>query len=166
MTELNSSSEFIYGRPSGLEMPNPLIVVRKCEDAVLPTRANPSDIGMDLVAINMVKEMDNGVVLYDTGLQISPPNGYYIEIIPRSSISKTGWILANSVGIIDPEYTGNLMIALARLNPDTPKIPTPFCKCQLVVRKAEYLPVVEASTLNQTSRGDGGFGSTGDRVTG
>lgn len=134
--------------------------VRKHDDAVTPTRAHFSDVGLDLTAIKEYKILPNGVVLYDTGIAVSPPPGYYIEIVPRSSMSKTGWMLANSVGTIDPSYTGNLFIALVRvvLNAPTPELP--FCKCQMVLRKAEYAQMEEVQNLTNTVRGDGGFGST------
>ena len=151
-------------------------------DAVVPTRANPTDIGMDLVAIRIHKVLENGVILYDTGISVKPPDGYYTEIVPRSSISKSGWMLANNVGIVDPDYRGNLLIALKPMlfqqvvNSDLddevfraryvypPELQTPFCLCQLVLRKAEYGEMEEVSEFDITVRGDGGFGSTGSRV--
>lgn len=141
-----------------------LQVVKTHENAIMPSRAHPLDIGLDLTAIKKHKTLPHGVIMYDTGIAVKPPEGYYIEILPRSSISKTGWMLANSVGTVDPNYTGNLYIALAPVHPDVPEIELPFCKCQLVVRKAEYLDVTEVSSLDDTDRGSGGFGSTGDRI--
>ena len=72
--------------------------VKKHPASIIPSRATPTDIGLDLVAIEKYKTFPNGTILYDTGISITPPHGYYTEIIPRSSISKTGWMLANSVG--------------------------------------------------------------------
>lgn len=138
--------------------------VRKHNNAVTPTRAYDTDIGLDLTAIKEHKVLPNGVVLYDTGIAVTPPNGYYIEIVPRSSMSKTGWMLANSIGTIDPTYTGNLYIALIRVAQDAPKLDLPFCKCQMVLRKIEYAEMQEVESLNYTKRGDGGFGSTGSRT--
>ena len=139
--------------------------VRKHPEAIIPSRATPTDIGLDLVAIKKHKTYPNGTILYDTGISITPPPGYYTEINPRSSISKTGWVLANSVGIIDPTYTSNLFIALTRISPDTPEIELPFCVCQLVLRKAEYAEMHEVEELISTERGDGGFGSSGTRIS-
>ena len=79
--------------------------------AFFPTKAHPSDIGYDLTAIDIFKKISNRTTLFETGIAVSPPQGYYLEIIPRSSLSKTGYMLANSVGIIDPDYTGTLKIA-------------------------------------------------------
>lgn len=138
-------------------------VVKKNKNAIMPSRAHPLDIGLDLTAINKYKRLNNGVIMYDTGIAVKPPEGYYVEILPRSSISKTGWMLANSIGTVDPNYTGNLYIALAPVHPNVPEIELPFCKCQLVLRKAEYYDILEVNELSETDRGDGGFGSTGER---
>ena len=138
--------------------------VRKNTEAVVPSRAHPSDVGLDLVAIKKHKVFPNGVVLYDTGIAVSPPKGYFVEIVPRSSISKSGWMLANSVGTIDPSYTGNLYIALVRVDSNSPEPQLPFCLCQMVLRKAEYFDVEEVTVLTDTDRGEGGFGSTGNRT--
>ena len=132
--------------------------------AVVPSRANLSDIGLDLVAIRVHKTIGSNTVMFDTGIAVKPPKGYYLEIIPRSSLSKTGWMLSNSVGIVDPDYTGNLYIVLTRTRDDADVLETPFCKCQLVLRKAEYANVTVVDKLETTVRGQGGFGSTGSRV--
>ena len=131
--------------------------------AVTPSKAHPEDIGYDLTAIKKYKEYENGAVLYDTGIRVQPPQGFYTEIIPRSSISKSGYMLANSIGIIDPNYTGNLYIALIKVNPSAKPLKLPFTKCQLVLRKAEksIMKEVNAKEFMKTTRGDGGFGSTG-----
>lgn len=139
--------------------------IRRHKDAVLPSRAHSKDVGYDLTAISKYKTFENGVILFDTGLGVSPPEGYYLEIVPRSSISKTGWMLANSIGTLDPGYTGNLYIALVKVVPDAPEPSLPFTKCQLVLRKAHYCDVKEVDSLTDTERGIGGFGSTGDRNT-
>lgn len=139
--------------------------VRRHKDAILPSRAHESDVGYDLTAIRKHKILENGVILYDTGLAVSPPPGFYIEIVPRSSISKTGYMLANSVGTIDPEYTGNLYLALVKVIPDAPELKLPFTKCQFVLRKAHYGDVKEVDHICSTDRGSGGFGSTGSRNT-
>ena len=144
----------------------PIKCVKKLPNAVLPSKAHESDIGWDLVAIKEHKTIHQDIIMYDTGIIAIPPKGYYLEILPRSSISKTGWMLANSVGTIDPDYRGNLYIVLTRVVKDMPKITLPFCKCQLVLRKIEKSSLIEISELdvNTTERGEGGFGSTGNRT--
>jgi len=138
--------------------------VRNNENAITPSRANPRDIGMDLVCIERYKTLSNGVILYDTGISVCPPEGYYIEIVPRSSISKTGWILANSIGIIDPNYTKNLLVALTRIDSDAKEMELPFCVSQIVLRKAEYADMDEVERLDEIMSWRVGFGSTGARI--
>jgi dUTP pyrophosphatase len=139
--------------------------IRTRSDAVIPSRAHPSDIGLDLVCVSEAKRINNNTILYETGISVSPPDGYYTEILPRSSMSKSGWMLANSVGTIDPSYTGSLKVALIRVNPEAPEPILPFCLCQLVLRRAFYGNMLEVGELGETSRGEGGFGSTGDRAS-
>jgi dUTP pyrophosphatase len=134
------------------------------ERAVIPTKAHPSDIGFDLTAIDVAKNISDRITLFETGIRVSPPEGYYIEILPRSSLSKTGYMLANSVGIIDPEYTGTLKIALIKIDNELVNIKLPFTRCQLVLRKAEYVEMIQVENFGTTSRGDGGFGSSDNRI--
>ena len=145
----------------------PIKCIRKDINAVLPTKAHESDIGWDLVAIREHKVINEDIIMYDTGIVAIPPKGYYLKILPRSSISKTGWMLSNSVGTIDPDYTGNLYIVLTRVVKSMPKIELPFCKCQLVLRKIEKASLVEVNheEIVMTERGNGGFGSTGNRTS-
>jgi len=132
------------------------------ESAVIPRKAGENEVGFDLTAIKLDK-IDGNINYFDTGIQVEPPNGYYLEIIPRSSIVKTGYILANSVGIIDPTYRGNIKIVLIRTNFNLPILTPPFCKCQLIVRKIYNFDSCVVDELSDTERGDGGFGSTDDK---
>ena len=146
-------------------------IIVKDEQAYFPKKEHNSDIGFDLVAIKKYKILrkgdENGVgktILFDTGICCVPERGYYTEIIPRSSLSKTGWILSNSIGIIDPDYRGNLLIALTKVDPTAHDFELPFCKAQLVIRKTEEVELERINVTNSTSRGSGGFGSTGEGV--
>lgn len=132
--------------------------------AVIPTRAHDTDIGYDLTCISIYKQLSSRTILYDTGIAIRPPDGYYVEILPRSSISKSSAIIANSVGVIDPTYRGSLKIAVKYVDDELPRHELPFKKFQMVLRKAEVFDLQEVETLDDTERGDGGFGST-DQTT-
>lgn len=123
-------------------------------------KTHKDDVGYNLVAIKEHKRLTSRTVMYDTGLIVRPPPGYYTEIIPRSSMGKSGHILANSVGIVDPGYTGTLLIALTKIDDGAPDLKLPFSLCQLVLRKFEDYTLEETTTLEETSRGSGGFGST------
>jgi len=135
-------------------------VIKTDIDAILPSKVNGSDVGFDLCIIKKVKDFNSKTALYDTGIKIQLDFGYYAEIVPRSSISKTGYILANNIGIIDNSYRGNLMIALTKIADDAIDFEFPFKCCQLIIRKQVYANIEEVVSLYSTKRSDGGFGST------
>ena len=136
------------------------------ESAVAPTKANSQAVGFDLTVIGIDEELSrkfpSNTTAYETGVKVVPPTGYYLEIVPRSSISKSGYMLANSVGTIDPDYRGTLKVVLTKVSSDTPDLTLPNKICQLVLRKVETasVEIVNESSLDSTSRADGGFGST------
>ena len=137
-------------------------VFKSNENAVIPSKAFEEDAGYDLTIISKIKDFNSKTSLYDTGIKIEVDEGYYTEIVPRSSISKFGYILANNIGIIDNHYRGNLMIALTKIADDAPDISLPFKCCQLIIRKqieANLYEVIDNS-LSSTIRDEGGFGST------
>ena len=129
------------------------------ENAVVPSKTRLSDVGYDLTIISEYKKLNQYTTLYDTGIQVSIEPHFYIEVVPRSSLSKSGYMLANSMGIIDQSYRGNIYIALTRINPDAEPIELPFKCCQIIIRP-QYQAIFTESTLSDTHRGDGGFGST------
>lgn len=138
------------------------LVFKTCPNAILPHKTRTSDVGYDLSIIRKVKTLTANVSLYDTGIKIRVPHGYYTEIVPRSSLSKSGYLMANSIGIIDRSYNGNLYIALAKIDESAPEIVFPFRCCQLIVKKQYHLQIQETTQdLEATARGEGGFGSTG-----
>lgn len=138
---------------------------KKCDpDAIIPTKAYPSDTGYDLTLIRVSKDMsisgsEQAIVMFDTGIAVCPPDGYYTEVVPRSSISKTGYMLANSVGIIDASYRGSIKVVLTG-NQTLKSLELPYKGFQLILRKLEEAEVVVVDDLDDTVRGEGGFGST------
>jgi dUTP pyrophosphatase len=136
-------------------------VFKNCENAIIPSKSKESDAGYDLTVISIEKKFSDKVTLYDTGISIQIDNGYYAEVIPRSSLSKSGYILANSVGIIDASYRGSIYIALMKVDPNAPDIVLPFRCCQLLFRPQVHVLIKQTTeSLQDTQRGQGGFGST------
>ena len=129
-------------------------------NAVIPTRGNEYAVGYDLTIISKYKQLTSKTALYDTGIRIQPGEGYYTEILPRSSLSKSGYMLSNSVGVIVPDYRGNLLVALTKVDDSVPDFVFPFKCAQLVLRKVFDYKLTPMSELSSTERGDGGFGST------
>ena len=162
-------NNYIYGynnRDSRDSVSIPIIKVFKVDDkAVMPSKTRYSDAGYDLTIIREYKVLTSNTTLYDTGIQLEIPNGYYVEIVPRSSISRSGYILANSVGIIDQGYRGNLYIALTKINTNAnAELTLPWKCCQMIVKKQTYSRLVTGDAgkeIEASSRGTGAFGSTG-----
>ena len=129
-------------------------------NAVMPTRVHEDDIGFDIIIIDIFKVVNDSITMYETGIAVKPDDGYYVEVVPRSSFSKTGYVLANSIGIIDPNYRGTIKIAVIKVDKNMPDLPVPYKGFQLIVRKVEKVKLKQVLDLDKTSRGDGGFGST------
>lgn len=134
--------------------------VKTCPEAVTPTRAHNSDIGWDLTCIKEHKRLSDNTVMFDTGIQVRPPQGCYIEIVPRSSLTKSGYIMANSIAVIDPSYRGNILIAVRKVDSQLPDLEVPFCRFQMILRTVVDCKFDEVKNLDETERGSGGFGST------
>jgi len=158
---------YTYNNRDGKSIP--CIKVFKVDaDAVIPSKARYSDAGYDLTIIKEYKRLTSNTVIYDTGIKLEIPNGYYVEIVPRSSISRSGYMLANNVGIIDQGYRGNIYVALTKINDETPNITDladwrlPWKCCQMIVKKQIYskLVVCDSTDIEKSSRGTGAFGST------
>ena len=144
-------------------MESTISVVKHSNDAVIPSKAGENEIGFDLTVIKKIKDINSTTSMYDTNISVRPPNGYYFEIVPRSSLSKTGYILTNSIGIIDPTYRGTLKVVITKICPEAHEFELPNKRFQLIPRKYDLnnkLIIKEVDILDETERGDGGFGST------
>lgn len=129
-------------------------------DAVLPSRAHPTDSGFDLVLLEPTKTVGD-VTFYSTGVSVRPPEGMYFDLVARSSLSKTGYMLANGIGIIDRDYTGEILVALRKVDKDAMVLTLPAKVVQLIPRRwYDLIPVEAPEGLPGTIRGSGGFGST------
>lgn len=152
-------------RPSHPQFTLKTHIKRIRDDAVIPTKSHDTDSGFDLTVVDRKGDVDSDepfkVVMFHTGLQIQPPAGYYYEIVPRSSLQKFGYTLANCVGIIDNQYRGELFVPLYKFDSRAPDLQLPMRVAQLIPRRIENLSFVEVDNLDSTVRGEGGFGSTG-----
>ena len=134
------------------------------ENAVAPTKAHPTDAGLDLTAVDITTEINECgelILVYHTGLAIEIPEGYFGMLTPRSSISKKSLELVNSVGVIDSDYRGEVM---AKFRATTSVVPAVYKVgeriCQLLILPVPDVQLEEAEQLTETDRGEGGFGST------
>ena len=133
--------------------------------AILPTYGSPQAAGADLYALLDAPSLEIGAgetLLVGTGLTLELPEGYVGLIYARSGLAtKRGLAPANKVGVIGSDYRGELKVALYNQSGKTQSIAAGERIAQLVI--APYLSAVfeEADSLSDTSRGTGGFGSTG-----
>jgi len=130
----------------------------------LPVKAHPSDAGFDLTCMEVI-DKGNQVYFLDTGVSLEPPAGFYVELYPRSSVYKTNFFQANSVGIIDPDYRGRIYFPFRYLGQGDglaeAKALIGTRIGQLVVKRQEQVQLDLSEHLNDTHRGENGFGSTG-----
>lgn len=128
--------------------------------SVLPSYAKKGDAGMDLTCVSLAKT--GKYYEYGTGLAMEIPEGHVGLVFPRSSISKTDHFLRNSVGVIDSGYRGEikLRMSIPALGEKEYQIGEKIG--QLIIIELPWVNIEEAEELNETDRGEGGFGSTGN----
>ena len=140
-------------------IPEPTIDCQLQPGAQLPQRAHPSDAGADLFSNEHCEIYPGEQKLVDTGVAVKIPRGFAGFIYNRSSQGKKGITIPHSVGVIDSDYRGNLKVLLKNIGEDPYKIEPGDRIAQLVVQRVE-LPTFR-DAWNDTQRGTGGFGSTG-----
>jgi len=128
-----------------------------------PIKAHDDDVGFDLSIIALEKYYeDSNVYLYTTGLIVEPPDGFYWEVVPRSSIWKKNIRMVNNVGIIDPSYRGEILVPLIHTdNKPFTDDDYPIKVVQLILRPLfNDVNFIHKSEFSKTDRNDSGFGST------
>lgn len=128
--------------------------------AVEPYKVRVSDSGFDLSLISIIKDFGK-VVLYGTGIKIKPDFGWYFDLIPRSSLFKSGYMMANSIGVIDCSYLGEIVVPLLKYDENADDLVLPYRAVQLVPRPIAHMQMIRCEKFEATDRGEGGFGSTG-----
>ena len=129
----------------------------------LPSYAYAGDAGLDLRSNEDVVLEPLEHRLVSTGLAIAIPEGYAGFVQPRSGLAlREGLSMANTPGLIDAHYRGELKVCAINLDP---KRPIAIAKgeriAQLVIQRVPLVRLVEVDELDQTDRGSGGFGSSG-----
>ena len=132
-------------------MEGKLKVSKLLDYATLPAKTDEHSVGYDLtICRTNYKFAEKHVVLFDTGISVVPPEGYYVEVIPRSVISNTNFEMANSVGIIDPQYRGTIFLPLRYVGEGNMKAEAEALVgkklAQLVVRKIYELDLEEVES--------------------
>ena len=133
-------------------------------DAVIPSYAKDGDAGMDVVATKIISD-NLGAVTYGTDIAMEIPKGFVGLIFPRSSIRKTNLKLSNSVGVVDSGYRGEIQATFNKIqgidNVERDSYKVGDRICQIMIIPHPDIQFEEVEELNNTERGQGGFGSTG-----
>lgn len=129
----------------------------------LPAYAHPGDAGADLVSTEALRLEPGQRALVGTGVRIALPDGYVAFVVPRSGLAtRHGITIVNSPGTVDAGYRGELKVTLLNTDATLPyDIAVGDRIAQIVIMpvvRARFLPVDE---LEDSARGEGGFGSTG-----
>jgi len=127
--------------------------------AYLPKRSNPTDAGADLRSTESLDIYPGEIKLIDTGVAVKISEGFAGFVFNRSGQGKKGIILLNGVGVIDSDYRGNIKILLKNISDNKYKIEVGDRIAQLVIMPVILCDFVDS--WNDTERGTGGFGSTG-----
>lgn len=138
------------------------------DDVELPAVQTEGSAGCDLHAYIPSDPKDpklvvpGKTVVINTGLSVAIPEGYFGAIFPRSGLAvKKGLRLANSVAVIDPDYRGEIMVALFNDSARPCEIKNGDRIAQFILIPYEKINWVQKDTLSETARNTGGFGSTG-----
>ena len=139
----------------------PLLVKRVHPAAILPRRANPTDAGVDLAAVEKVTIHPGQRALVDLGIQVQVPPGYYLRIAPRSGLAVKNGVHIGA-GVVDEGYQGNVKVLVFNLGGIALEIEPGMRIAQGILEKISLGDVVEVDAFETaTTRGKGGFGSTG-----
>lgn len=141
-----------------------VVPVKRIDPAVaLPSYAYEGDAGLDLRSNEDVVLAPLERRLVGTGLAVAIPEGYAGFVQPRSGMAlKRGLSMANTPGLIDSHYRGELKVCAVNLDPETPiSIERGERIAQLVIQRVPAVTLVEVEDLDETDRGTGGFGSSG-----
>lgn len=132
------------------------------KDAVLPAYAHPSDAGMDIRSVEALTIPVGKRALVHTGLIVNLPLGYEAQVRPRSGLAlKAGVTVLNTPGTIDAGYRGEIGVILINFGESDFEVKVGDRIAQIVIAPVTQPEIVEATEVDETDRGVGGFGSTG-----
>ena len=140
-----------------------VLVTRLDPGIPLPSYAQPGDAGADLRSAVDITLAPGERAMVPTGIAIALPDGHAAFVHPRSGLAiKHGLSMVNTPGTIDAGYRGEISVLLINHDPREPiDIRRGDRIAQLIVQRVEQVAFIEAGDLPDSSRGSGGFGSTG-----
>lgn len=140
------------------------VKIIKEKNVVLPKYETSGSAGIDVranieesITLNSLER-----ALIPTGIKMAIPSGYEVQVRPRSGLAiKHGITMLNSPGTIDSDYRGEIKVIVVNLSKESYVIQPNERIAQLVLNKVEQMEFVEVEILDETERGEGGFGHTG-----
>lgn len=135
--------------------------------AVPPVYAHPGDAGADLTSAEAVTLAPGERALIGTGVRIALPEGFAAFVVPRSGLAaRHGITVVNSPGTVDAGYRGEIKVCLLNTDQREPFVVEVGTRiAQLVVMPVSRARFIPVDSLDETTRGGGGFGSTGYTIT-
>jgi dUTP pyrophosphatase len=128
----------------------------------MPAYASDGAAGMDVVAAESLTLRPGARAAVATGLAFAIPPGWEIQVRPRSGLAlKNGITCLNTPGTIDSDYRGEVKVILANLSDEYFEVKRGDRIAQLVPAQVQRAKLIEVDSLDETKRGNGGFGSTG-----
>jgi len=134
------------------------------EGGLVPEYKTEGAAGMDLAALteSPIEIAPGEIARIPTGIAIAIPRGFEGQVRPRSGLAfKHGVTVVNAPGTVDWDYRGEVMVALVNLGPKPHTIETGMRIAQLVIAPVSRMHIESVDSLDDTDRGEGGFGSTG-----
>lgn len=128
-------------------------------DAKLPCYGHPGDAGLDLYATETISLEPGRAFPVPTGIQASIPLGYVGLIWDKSGISLQG--IHRLAGVVDAGYRGEIKVVMINLGEQAFRIEAGMKIAQMLIQPVAAVKIVDVKDLDETSRGRGGFGSTG-----
>ena len=136
----------------------------KCDGEYHPTKGTPYAAGIDLYNNDRKIVLEKGGKAYvSTKTAFEIPDGWMGLVVPRSGLGSKGLRLSNTVGIIDSDYRGHVMAVLIYEGDEPLTLDVGERFCQMIVVPHLNVELLPKEKLNETERGDGGFGSTGEK---
>lgn len=129
--------------------------------SILPEYKTQGSAGFDLTIIDDHSLAPNELYNFHTGIRMDIPKDYCVLVFPRSSLGQKKIIIPNSAGVIDSDYRGEVKVPLLNLSDETIEFKSGMRVAQGILIPARQSHLVKVNSLAETSRGMGGFGSTG-----
>lgn len=142
------------------------VIIQKVANVEAPAKAHDTDAGLDLYVPEGQTCLVRRGAIYtiDLGVRVAIPDGYYGQLTLRSSAGAKGLTMPHGVGVIDSGYRGNVKVLVAALA-EPVMVAARDRICQLIIRKLPAIEWESGVVDDNTSRGQGGFGSTGTGAT-